>query len=173
MSETYEDIVQKIKDANGNSCYWFDYSGKTCGGCPAQHTDCSETVNLDIAERVKNAVAADMSKWFIRDMNGKKLRIGDETNEGNISHIGDLEGAPSIVSYDPTRCRKLVLFGTSVWKIEPDSWDEYRRDLMLTDEEYAAKHDVKRILFTTIGETIALHRTNRAKKLAEVPHSGH
>lgn len=167
MSETYEDIIQKINEANGSSCRWFDCMEKTCKECPAKCKSCGKTVNFDIAERVKNAVAADISKWFILDQDGKELHIGDKTNEGEVSYLGSLFGTPSMVTYDSGAATKMAFYGINVKKIEPDSWDEYRRDLLLSASQYAEKYRAELPKNMASVLAVATHRTERAKKLAE------
>lgn len=73
--ETYDDIIEEIERLDVIGENYKRYLNNH--GLRKQHQWASTDMALDIAKRVRDAVAGDPSEWWVPDSHGERIHIGD------------------------------------------------------------------------------------------------
>ena len=160
MAETYEDIIEEIERLDSSSENYSRYIQNH--GLKKRHQWASTDMALDIAARVRDAVAGQPSEWWVADADGNHVHIGDKvTNSYNCTFevvgLGVLNGRKTVEYDDGDFC-----FADTVRKFSTqDTREKIINDAI--EELMSAAADSK----VSINETLS-KAVDRAMKLPKV-----
>lgn len=141
VSEKYYDIIEEIENLEGENVL-VGYAASRRGIRFVNEKDAI----LDIALRVREAIAADMSEWYQVGFDGSKIKIGDEAV--NKFDLADGSRVSGKVKYFGERNKRPVV------RYSDFGWD-YVKDISKSKEPGAREKIVEELahdLSSFVGE---------------------
>lgn len=156
--ETYHDIIREIKELDEKKAPANAYLNRHEIKRSFFYESNSTPYALDIAKRVRDAVAGDASEWYVTLRYGEKLHLGEDY----IDEDGNRKKARAFA-------RKIIVSGGDLQfdnsdtckKIEPDTQEMIYKDILLKTKDYCEKYGLSEIS----DPARVCHLLERQKKL--------